>query len=222
VTPFDRAPVYRSLAGEFFETAADDWREFMAVHAGHRLEPLMATGNRYFPTGASVDPSATVYIEVTDGNEKILLQRMRPDIAQSARYVVVDGELVEQAQHLEVQEKEIRKEMKLHFSCVSAEPLEDAKVELFIDIFRKVVRTLDPQSVPTSGYSCDDDNITYGRLDNQTIDSLLSKCREHFSPPELQSLCKFIDRQNTADGVMALIKRRSIEVESRAEASRTK
>ena len=222
VTPFDRAPVYRSLGGEVIETAADDWREFMAVHAGHRLEPLMATGNRYFPTGAAADPSSVAYIEVTNGNEKILLQRIRHNIAWPASYIVVNGRLVEQGHCLEVQENEIRKEMKLHFSWAPAEPLEDAKVELFIDLFRKEVRTLDPECVSTEGYSCENDNITYGQVDSRIIDRLINDCREQFSPAELQALRRFIHAQNTANGVMALIKRRSVKIELRAEASKAK
>lgn len=222
VTPFDRAPVYRSVGGEVRETAADDWREFMASHAGHRLEPLITTGKRYFPTGSGFDPLSIVYIEVTNGSEKLLLQRARQSIAQSARYLVVDGQLVEERQRLEVQDKEIRKEMKLHFSWAPAEPLQDAKIELFIDVFRKVADGLDPESVPASGYSGEDDNIAYGRLDTRTIDCLIDRCREHFSPTELQSLCRFIHAHNAADGLMALVKRRSVKIALRAEAGPTK
>ena len=40
VSPFDKAPAYVFVRDEVEAQATDDWRLFMAQHAGHRLEPL--------------------------------------------------------------------------------------------------------------------------------------------------------------------------------------
>lgn len=36
--------------------ATDDWRLFMAQHAGHRLETLQANGEKPLSEGSSMDP----------------------------------------------------------------------------------------------------------------------------------------------------------------------
>jgi hypothetical protein len=112
--------------------------------------------------------------------------------------------------------------MKLHFSWSPGLPLDDAKVDLFIEIFREVVGTLDPESVRTSEYSCEDENVSYGQLDARVADILMAKCSEHFLPSELQSLARFVDTHRDGCDVMALIKRRSVRVEPRAESCATK
>ena len=40
---FDKAPTYVLVRDEVEAQATDDWRLFMAQHAGHRLEPLKAS-----------------------------------------------------------------------------------------------------------------------------------------------------------------------------------
>ena len=137
-------------------------------------------------------------------------------------YAVVKGQLIEQGLSLEIQDKQIRKEMKLHFSWSPGLPLDDAKVELFIEIFREVVGTLDPKSVRTSKYSCEDENVSYGQLDARVTDILMAKCSEHFLPSELQSLGRFVETHSDDGGLMAIIKRRSVSVEPHAESCATK
>jgi hypothetical protein len=56
VSPFDKVPTYSLVGNEPEERVTDDWRLFMKHHAGHRLEPLRATGEKLFPRGAPLDP----------------------------------------------------------------------------------------------------------------------------------------------------------------------
>jgi hypothetical protein len=67
VSPFDKAPTYIHVGGQVEAQATDDWRLFMVRHAGHRLEPLQASGEKLFPDGSSIDPMSVGYIEVTNG-----------------------------------------------------------------------------------------------------------------------------------------------------------
>jgi hypothetical protein len=213
VTAFDRAPVFDLSAGEVAETPANDWREFMARHAGHALEPLAGTGNDYSPAGSAGDPMAVVYIEASNGKEKVWLRRSRRSIDEAVRYELFDGQLVDGGLSLEIQENEIRKEMKLHHRWPPGAPLGDDKIDLFISLFRDVVSRLDPESVCTSEFSYTDQNICYGRLDFAAESALLAKCRRQFSPSELESLRRFIECHRDGDDVMALVKRRCVTVE---------
>jgi hypothetical protein len=216
VSGFDRYPTYQVVSGEVHETAADDWRDFMSKHAGHRLEPLTATGRDYFPGGPG-DPMTAAYIEASNGNETLLLCRSRRSIEEPVRYEIVKGQRVETRLSLEVQENEIRKEMKLHFSWAPAAPLDDEKIDLFLALVREVVRELDPHSLSTTEYSYTDDNISYAQLSSSLVDTLMAKCSGHFLPTELVALRRFIDSHREGCDVMALIKRRSISVGGRAD-----
>jgi len=216
VSGFDRYPTYQVVSGEVHETAADDWRDFMSKHAGHRLEPLTATGRDYFPGGPG-DPMTAAYIEASNGNETLLLCRSRRSIEEPVRYEIVKGQRVETRLSLEVQENEIRKEMKLHFSWAPAAPLDDEKIDLFLALVREVVRELDPHSLSTTEYSYTDDNISYAQLSSSLVDTLMAKCSGHFLPTELVALRRFIDSHREGCDVMALIKRRSISIGGRAD-----
>jgi hypothetical protein len=218
VTSFDRAPVFEFSTGEVAETPVDDWRDFMGRHAGHKLEPLVGTSNTYAPHGASVDPMAIAYIEASNGKDRILLRRSRRSIDEPVRYEIFDGRLNESGLSLEIQEVEIRKEMRLHHRWPPSGPLPEEKIDLFISLFREVARNLDPQGVRTSEYSYSDENVCYGHLDSDAVAALLAKCRDRFSPSELESLRRFVESHRDGCDVMALVKRRSVSVEQRSTA----
>ena len=217
VTPFDRAPMYALNGGEVVETPANDWREFMARHNGHRLESLTATGSDYYPSGSAADPMSVRYFEVSNGSDTLLLRRTRVSIKEPFRYAIVDGRLIERAASLGVQEEAIRKEMKLHFSWAPGAPLHDEKIDQFVDLFREVVNELDPDRVGAAEYSCMDENVAYCELDAETVDALMTKCRTYFRPAEIESLRRFVDAHRESDDVMAVVKRRAVEVEMRSE-----
>src|SRR5688572_22229141 len=88
VTRFDRAPFYGFADGEVQETAADDWRDFMARHAGHKLEPMTATDKDYSTNGSAPDPMGVRYVEVSNGNDTLLLCRSRSSIEDPVSYKV--------------------------------------------------------------------------------------------------------------------------------------
>lgn len=216
VTAFDKAPHYSVLADGTDETATNDWHDFMTRHAGHRLEPLEATGQSYFPDGRSSDPMSAGYIETTDGKETVLLRRLRSSIHEPLRYEWVPGRLVPRESTLDVQENSLRKEMKLHFSWAPAEPLSDQKIDLFVQLYRQVVSGLDARSVYDREFTPVDDNIVYGQLDAAAWSTLLDNCRSFFTTDELAALRRFIDCHRDADDVLAVVVRRGMAVEQRA------
>ena len=86
VTAFDRYPIYALAGGEAQVLPANDWRDFMARHAGHRLEAMTATGNDYLPSGSAFDPMGIAYLEVSNGAETLLLRRNRKRIDDAINY----------------------------------------------------------------------------------------------------------------------------------------
>ena len=215
VTAFDKAPNYSVSADGTNETAANDWHDFMTRHTGHRLEPLEATGQSYFPDGRSSDPMAAGYIEATDGADVVLLRRVRSTIQEPLRYELVPGRLVQRESILDVQENSLRKEMKLHFSWAPAEPLSDQKIDLFVQLYRQVVSGLDARSVCGREFTMVDDHIAYGQLDAPAWSRLLENCQSCFTTDELAALRRFIDCHRDADDVLAVVIRRGMAVEQR-------
>jgi len=208
---FDRFPVYAGAEAQALP--ANDWRDFMSRHAGHRLEPMTATGNDHFPSGLVCDPMAIAYLEISNGTETLLLRRSRKSIDAPLDYEIVKGELVESGASLDIQEQAIRKEMKLHFRWSPAAPLTDEKISRFVALFRQVVSRIDPAGL-RDGLPCDlDESVSYCRLDGTSVENLIASCSAHFPPADADSLRRFIESHNDADDVMALIKRRAVAVQ---------
>ena len=216
VSQFDREPIYIFGHAGLEETPVNDWRSFMARHASHRLEPLKANGDDYF-VGGAWGPMSVRYFEVSNGKETLLLRRRRSNIEEPVHYEIVKARLVQTGLSLEVQVDAIRKEMTLHFRWAPATPMEDEKIDRFVSIFREVVSEIDPSCMRAKQFSDTDTNVAYCELDSTVIEKLIARCRSYFRPDELDSLRRFIDTHRAVDDVMALIKRRVVSIEQRAQ-----
>jgi hypothetical protein len=206
VTSFDKSPIYSYVGNQLHEEAADDWRGFMQQHAGHRLEPLTITGERFFPSGSLTDPMSTGYIEVTNGRDRFLLRRTRKSIEEPLTFEVTAGQLSTTGITLEVQEKEIRNEMKHHF-WPGPDRLTDEQIDLFVRILKELVQGIDPRTIRLSEASYTDDNVSYGQLDHAAIESLMTECAKYFLPYQLDSIRRFIEAHRESCDVMTLIMR---------------
>jgi hypothetical protein len=192
--------------------ATDDWREFMLKHANHKLEPLEAT-DKHFPQGLGVDPMSVGYIEVTDGHDRFWLRRSRKSIEEPFTYELMKGQVTETGLSLEVQENEIKKEMKYHFNWTPARPLDDDRIDFFIGLFKEVVKSIDPVTVRTSEYSDTDDSVSYGLLDLEVIEALMRKCAAYFLPAEVQAIRRFVESHRGSCDVMTLRMRHQFLIE---------
>jgi hypothetical protein len=217
VTSSDKAPSYARLGDEILETPADDWRAFMNQHAGHTLEPVKAAGEKYFPNGQAADPMAVAYVEVTNGQEHFVLRQARKNIEAPLQFAVVKGRLADGGFRLQVQETEIRKEMKHHFGGAPAQRLGDEKIDLFISLVREVVKEVDPRSIRVSDYSRTDSNVAYGQLSGTEVNALMVKCAAQFEGAELESIRRFVEAHRENSDVMTVVMRRHMAIEQPAE-----
>jgi hypothetical protein len=215
VTAFDKAPNYFVVAGAVQENHADDWRNFMNRHAGHGLEALKALGALYFPEGSAADPMAVGYLEVTNGHRNFLLRRSRRSINDPLTFEPIEARFGEPVVVLEIQEREIRKELKLRFGHVFGHVLSDAKVDLFIALFRDAVSQVDARVVTVTEPSYANDNISYAALETHTKDCLLQQCARQFTSSEVETLRRFIETHSDGSDVMTLLLRRQVPIEAR-------
>jgi hypothetical protein len=183
----------------------------MDQHAGHTLEALRALEESCFPAGSPGDPMAVGYLKVTDGQQEFLLRRSRSTIAEPVRFERIEGRLTEDpAASLEIQESELRKELRLRFRCHDGGSLSDAKVELFIKLFRTAVRQLQASSVTLTQRSCKNDTIAYAALPAGAGDFLLEQCAVFFTAAEVRALRTFLQAHGAGSDVMTLVVRRRI------------
>jgi hypothetical protein len=213
VTPFDNAPLYVFRENELEEHAADDWRLFMKQHAGHRLEPLRGTGEKWFPSGSSSDPMSVAYIEVTNGHDQFVVRRERKTIQEPLRYELRPDRLAHANPTLEAQGNEIKKEMKNHFSWAPATRPDDDKIDLFVSAVKDVIQALDASSVAISEHSYVDDTVSYGLFDTAAINALIQRCRAYFCPAQLEAIDRFVDTHRRGCDVMTIVIRRQLTME---------
>jgi hypothetical protein len=213
VNPFDKSPVYRVDQGEEREVAIDDWRAFMERHAGHRLEGLEGTGEKYFPSGHSIDPMSIGYAEVTNGRERFLVRSSRKGIEHPLNFELIPGRLKTVGTTVRVQEDEIRKEMRLHFSWGPTERLDNGKIESFVSLFKETVKDLDANDIRSCSYDYSEGSVVYGLLEPRVVETLLQRCEPRFSHDELLGIRRFIESNRKGGGVMALVIEQHYQVE---------
>lgn len=208
VTVFDRAPKYSISGGESKQSPADDWREFMNHHAGHRMEAVKSLGEQYSFDTSPGDPMAVGYIEVTNGHQNFLLRRYRRSIEEPLRFEPVEARLGEPAVSLEIQEREIRKELKLRFRWPPGHALNDATIDLFIALFRDAASQIDARGVTGAEPSYSNENLSYAALPPPVKEDLLKNCARHFSVMEVEALRRFMESHCDGSNVMTLMLRR--------------
>lgn len=217
VSPFDKAPTYNLAEKKPHATPTDDWRSFMDEHASHRLEPLEAIGTKHFPRGSSYDPMSVGYLEVFNGQKRLLLRQTRKSIDEALRFELVSGRLVYRGLSLEVQAHEIKQEMKRHFAWTPGLAFDDCKIERFIELFRSLIRELNPGEIKVGGYSHSNDAVRYGLLEAEAVEKLMATCAVHFSAEEVADLRRFVDAHLDAYDVMAPLMRLRVALEQPAE-----
>jgi hypothetical protein len=156
------------------------------------------------------------YIEVTNGQDRHLVRRGRQSVQDPLSYELMRGRLVDSGLTIEVQENEIKKEMKNHFSWAPANCPNEYQIDLFSGLVKEVVEALDPRRIEVCEYSYTDDAVSYGVLDNAAVELLAEKCSRWFSAVELASMRRFVETHCGEGGVMTIVLRRQLSIEQTA------
>jgi hypothetical protein len=155
---------------------------------------------------------AVAYLRVTNGQQEFILRRSRRSIAEPLGFERLEGSLGQPAVSVAIQERELRKELKLRFQCCGGQGLSEAKIDRFVALFRAASSLLDARSATVTEPSYDNDNIAYAPLPATTKALLLKQCASHFTLDEVQALRRFIEAHSTGSDVMTLALRRCITV----------
>lgn len=211
---FDKAPEYSVDQGEEIEVPMDDWGMFMKRHAGHNLQALRSVGERYRPGGKAMDPMKVEYIEVTDAKDWYVVRSFRDSVEDPLSFVIVPGRLKSTGVSVQIRENEIRKEMKHHFAYEASRGLDKEGIELFIKLFKEVVKDLKPNEIEVCEYA--NGSVAVGELNTRLLDGLTGKCAPHFPPAELNDIRRFCEAQTGSDGVLALQIKHQYRIEQAA------
>lgn len=114
---------------------------------------------------------------------------------------MIEGRLSPVGIAVEVQEDQIRKEMKLHFPRTSAEPMGHEKIEIFMRFFKELAGSLDLSEIKPWGHSADG-LVEYGCLEPHATEALLERCKPYFSGAEFEEIARFVETHR--DDVMSL------------------
>ncbi|HWP57279.1 MAG TPA: hypothetical protein VNL14_05290 [Candidatus Acidoferrales bacterium] len=212
VNAYDKFPSYDGEPRQ--ETARDDWRAFTRRHDGHRLEAL-DSGEPASWQGGTADPMRERWIEVTNGTERFVIRAFRKSVADPLCFDIVAGRLTVENTALEVQSDAIRKELKKHFPW-TVRPPGDKKIELFIQLFEKLVSALAPQTLLVAHDDYREPGVGYAPLTDRIAGDLLRACARYFSVEELNDLERFLRAESRSDGVLALRVRRKYRIENPA------
>ena len=156
---------------------------------------------------------SVAYFEVTNGQDRYVVRRARKSIQEPMGYELIRGRLADTGVTVEVQEREIKKEIKKHFSWAPATCPDDERIDLFVGLVKEFAKALDPQRIQISEYSYTDDSISYGTFDSTVLDALTERCAVYFLPDELASLRRFVDTHRGGSDVMTLVLRRRLTIE---------
>ena len=139
----------------------------------------------------------------------------RRSIGEPLRFECIEARFGEPVVALEIQEREIRKELRLRFRWDSGQALSDAQIDLFIALWRDAASQVDARGVTATEPSYVNHNISYAALEAPTKDCLLKQCARHFTPGEVEALRRFIETHSDGSDVMTLLLRRQVPIEER-------
>ena len=112
---------------------------------------------------------------------------------------------------LRVQTTAIKKQMQAENDL----SISEKKVNCFIQAVRKEVEQLDPETLAVSAEG-ETPLVSYYQLGSTCVDRILSRCRDKFTPGELNKLRNFINQHNEYDGVMTVVSKKHFAIKTSA------
>ena len=203
ITPFDQSPKFNDTGtpDKYHEIEMNDFADFLRKHRGHRKETLSILENSLYSEGAYSDPMRITYLEATNGRETFLMKRWRNSIDEDLRYDLIQGKL-EVTRTVEIQKSDLQRQISHEIRNPSLSP---AMVAKFLDIVQEEAASLDPEQYADVMYESNDARLSYLPLNDKQISTILIKCRNIFTPEEIEKISQFIRNNCDYDSVMSLV-----------------
>lgn len=203
----NRAPAWRMRAGDVepVEVPRDDEEEFRRAHGRHRLGQLAVVEGSSVSEGSWGDPMRVTYFEATDGGETIVVRRHRTHLDRPVIYEVVPGRLEVRAVALEVQARDIERQIEADLPGL----LDPAVVGRFIRGVEEIAGGLEPEDLEEVCIDSRDTLVAYARLDEKRVVEILDRIRKDVPADTLRRLHRFILDNAQGDDVMNLVIRKA-------------
>jgi hypothetical protein len=198
MTEGDFSPHYAWNNGEINEIETDDRKAFYQKHNGHKTEllTLLTPPISDKPYG---EPLKTSYFEATNGIERFLIKRWRSKIDDPFAYEIIEGSIKLTNGTLRAQTTAIKKQLQAENNL----SISERKVNSFIQAVRTEVEQLDPDTLAISAEG-ETPLASYYQLGSTCVDRIVARCRDTFTPRELNKLRDFINQHNEHDDVMTV------------------
>jgi hypothetical protein len=195
------------------EVPQDDEAAFRSEHAGHRLGELQVIDGSSVSTGPWGDPMRESYFKATDKKKAFVVRRWRTRIDRPVKYEVVPGALEVRAISIEVQSRDIERQLRADFP----EGLDPEHARHFIRAVEEVAGNLEYDDLEEVCVDQRDPLLTYLRLDEKHVGEILDRLGEVVPPDTLQRLNKFILENREGNDVMNLVARKAFAIRESRE-----
>jgi hypothetical protein len=200
-SPRDRAPEYRCTPDGYVVIVRDDCVGFLTQHARHALETLRPTSAGPVHAGPLCEPLASMYWEVSNGGEALVVEGWRETLTGPVQYRVVPGRLVVERIAVEIPEDEIRADVdRALYPGVAPE----RKLAAFVAAFTSLVWSLDPATFETLYDVPGDATSSIARLPAPAMEELLASAGRIFGAGDRDRLAARL--ADSADGFTVLVR----------------
>ncbi len=202
-TPFDQLPEYtfdsdRSM-GTFRGNETDDYQDFLTNHRGHQLENLEIIEDSFISEKSYFEPVKTSFFKATNGKEKFLIKKFREKIDEPLKYLLMRGNYSLKCAAIEIQSKEISKQLKRE---LTPSPSPD-KIDAFLKLCNTIAQGVDVNGLERISEESPNPLEIYYKIDDVHLMYLLRNCRSIFKGEEYTAVEEFIHRHKD-DGVLLL------------------
>jgi hypothetical protein len=202
-TPFDQYPEYEWGAERspesFRSIEKNDFQDFLIHHHGHQLENLKIIEDSFVSERAYFEPVKTSFFKATNGKEKFVIKKFREKIDEPLKYQLISGDYFLQCTAIEIQSKEISKQLKRELKP----PLSKTKIDAFLKLYGAIVENINIDDLERISEESPYPLEIYYKIDDLRLMYLLRNCRNLFKGQEYLAIEEFIHRHKD-DGVLLL------------------
>ncbi len=202
-TPFDQHPEYAFEAGgslkNFRTIEADNYQDFLTNHQGHQLENLKIIEDSFISEKSYSEPVKTSFFKATNGKEKFVIKKFREKIDEPLKYLLMHGNYSLKCTAIEIQSKEISKQLKRELTP----PPSQAKIDAFLKLCHRIAESVEVKDLERIPEESAHPLEIYYKIDDVHLMYLLRNCRNIFEGQEYAAVEEFIHRHRD-DGVLLL------------------